>query len=250
MSDISPTTADAPAVVDTPAPADTPAAAPAADLFDDAKVQSFDRAYVEKLRNEAAERRTKHAPFEEAFGAYSPEDQAVFLDLAKTFAADPSAGVDRFEHLATELRKQYPGQKTPTATELAAEAGAEGTDKPMTRSDVEAYLKEQRDADAQEAAVKSITAEVAAVYPVGTADHREVLWLAANETNGDIKAAIAKQAEREQAVVAKFLTGKKEQAGGARPVTTQGSPAGDGQAPKDWKSAKASLLARMAATQA
>ncbi len=253
MSDTTDTGGEA--VIDTPATAGAetpPAAPPAADPFEDEKVQTFDRQYVERLRKEAAGHRTKHTPYEEAFGDYSEEDRAVFLDLAKTFAADPVKGTERFEQLAAGLRKQYPGEKTPTAEELKAEAGVEGdpAEKPMTRSELDAYMKEQRETEATEAAVKSITAEVSAAYPAGTSEHREVLWLAANKTGGDIKAALAMQAEKEQAIVDKFLTGKKAQAGGAHPVTGHGDPSGDSKTPKTWKDARAASMARIAAAQA
>ncbi len=252
MSDTTDTGGEA--VIDTPAPtgAETPPAPPAADPFDDAKVETFDRKYVEGLRKEAAGHRTKHTPYEEAFGDYSEEDRAVFLDLAKTFAADPVKGTERFEQLAAGLRKQYPGEKTPTANELKAEAGVEGdpAEKPMTKAEVKAFLAEERAAEDQQAAVKAITAEVAAVYPADTSEHRETLWLAANKTGGDIKAALAMQAEKEQAIVDRFLTGKKQQAGGAHPVTGQGDPSGDSKTPKTWKEARAASMARIAAAQA
>jgi len=55
---------------------------------------TFDRAYVEKLRAEAAGYRTKLKTFTEAFEGFNPEETEWMLDKVSTIAANPDAGAE------------------------------------------------------------------------------------------------------------------------------------------------------------
>ena len=85
-------------------------------------VQSFDRAYVEKLRNESAGYRTQLREAQQAasryevFDAYDDEDRGVWLDLASTWQADPYQAAETMRTIANRVlgeaqqAQQQPGQ--------------------------------------------------------------------------------------------------------------------------------------------
>ncbi len=239
MSDIAPEVSE-PTEVAQPV-ADTPTAP--VDPFDDDKVQQFDRKYVEGLRRENAGHRTKLNPYEEAYGAYSDEDRAVWMDLAKMMQTDPAKAAAEMVRIGTGLTEQL----TPKQQAVVDKAEAESeTEKPMTRAEVEKFIADRDASQAQDRAVQDITKQVAAKYPAGSPEHREVLFIAAHETGGDIDKAFAKVQAREEAIVERYLTGKRGQAGGPSPVSSQGAPSGEAKPIRNLKDSKEALKARLA----
>lgn len=246
MSDITPG-GDAPAADAAPAGAPAPTA-PAPAAADDLGKFGEHGAYIKELRAEAAKYRTANKPYEEAFGAYSDEDRAVWTDLAKMMQSDPIKAAAEMSRIGGALTEQLTPKQQAAVDKKDAEA--ETGEKGMTRAEVEQFISDRDASQAQERAVNDITAKVATKFPAGTAEHREVLFLAANETGGDIDKAFAKMEERKQAVIDGWLTGKKSKADGPRPVSTQGAATGTAQPIRNLKDSRAALEARLAAQQA
>lgn len=219
-------------------PGSAPAASPVVDPYDNSEVTSFDRAYVQKLRDEAAGRRTALKPYEDAFGGYEADDQKVWFDLAQLMKTDPAAAAAEFIRLGEGVKSQL----NPPTVEAQAE-----TEQPLTRADLERLLGEREQQATLQKETESILAKVtAAGFAAGTPEHREVLYLAAHETGGDLDAALKLQKDRERAVVDRYLTGKSGQRT-PQVVTNQGGPAGTGTPVRTFADARAAAEARIAA---
>lgn len=248
MTDIAPVVdapaADAP-VVDAPV-TDAPVVdAPVTpDAFDDEKVESFDRAYVTKLREEAAKHRTANKPYADAFSSYSEEERAVWMELATGLVNDPTATAERMQGIVDSIRGEVappnPDDDGPDPTD---------DDAPLTKKQMQEFLAERdkaADLDKRVANIKSSAEKLG--YKEGSIDYR-MLLITAQEQGGDLdKAHAAMQASR-QGYIADYLASKKADAEGA-------SAPGDAAAPSQvadvntWEGARAALLERLRAKQA
>lgn len=236
MSDIAPVVETAP-VADAPV-VDAPVVdVPAADVFDDAKVQSFDRPYVEKIRKEAADRRTAMKPYEEAFGGYNAEEQAVWFDLAKQLANDPKAAAARFQEIATGILG---------ADEPAAVEPPEGADKPLTQAELDAKLKERDDANQLREITAKIESDAAGLgYKKEDAEGwRDLMVTAQYVTNGDLHAAHAHLVAKKQGWIDGYL--KEKETGGVKLPTNGGTPGQPAEPVTTFASASDAFRASMA----
>jgi hypothetical protein len=240
-------------------PADPPAAPPAADggesdPFDNPAADSFPRAYVEKLRQEAAERRTALKKYEDTFSPYSEPERDVWNQLISITAQDPAKGAEMMLDLHHRLMGtgDYADEgPDPTATLGDGKSKLDDDlDKPMTKKELEEYLQEQARKADEETRVKAVTDEAVSLgYKPGTHQYVALLRRALDDHNGDLKAAHAAFEADKQKVIDEFIAQqaalgnsypKLSGAGGAPPADPTGG------APKDFKAAKASLQARLA----
>lgn len=182
------------------------------DVFGDLPDQPiFDRGYVDKLRREGAKYRTEAktvaeqlAQYNDVFGVYEEPDRAVWMDLARQWVNDPRQAASVMQQIATAVLGEAGdfANVDPTTTPDPAPA----TDGPLTSEQVQAMVRGEFEAveqqRAQQQAVENIYAEVrAAGFDPKSRDGFAILWTANNETNGDIKAAIAKfEADRQKVV--------------------------------------------------
>jgi hypothetical protein len=220
--------------------APTASAAPdaGADPFESG-AESFPRAYVEKLRQEAADRRTAAKPYEEAFSAYGQEERAVWLQIAKLTVEDPAAAKEVMDSLFSSM--------------LADEAPEEPTsedDRPLTRKELEQWSKDQEAAKQEAAAVSAVEKEAEALgYKQGDWNYFALLKRAMSDHGGDLAAAHAAFEADKQKVIDEYVAGKQESGakwpagmpGGAAPADATGG------APRTFDQAKASAVARMRA---
>ncbi len=239
MSDIS-----TDAVTDAPTTAPPESAAPEADPFEDAKVDSFGRPYVEKLRGEAAKHRTALKPYEEAFGKWTPEDRDVLMDIVRTAADDPKKGAELMRQVADLLS---PAEQKALQKEI--DAAEDPADKPLTRGEMEKFLAEKETAKQQEAAVEAVTAEVEKLgFPRGSEGHYRVLWLAKHKTNFDVEAAAKQIKDEKDAIISGYLKEKKgDAASHTGPGPSGGAPASEAQPIKTFGDASESARARIRA---
>lgn len=239
--DIPDTAFDGPAeVAEAPAP-ETPAAT-AADLALDhpetpeapaseapAQPDTFDRAYVEELRQESANYRTQAKPFKEAFEGVDDADRDIFLGLVNLYRSDPAAAAKEMLRLGQGLI----GEDAP------AEADAPtGDPQYMTRADYEA-LKRQ---EAVEAAATQIERDAKALgYERGTPEYAYLLS-AAQTRGGDLQAAHAYVQEREQAAIQRYIAAKTAEAQNApvAPADTA-APASSERSLKTWRDVEAAI---------
>lgn len=250
--------ADAPAAeepVTDAAPAEAEAEAEELDLDSELTQDSFDRAYVEKLRKEAAKYRTSVRELEQKYqsvydGFDDPEDVNYLIDLARKVYDDPASTAAEFEAIAKRIREATGVDITEDASDDSLDDIAE--DKPLTMADLERIEHER----AVEAAERQIRAEASELgYDLNSHRGKALLYIATNETNGDLKAAHEKlEAEREElkkAAIEEYLKNLEEQNGAFPPVSggSGSAPAGssNAHAPRDFKEASASALARLEA---
>lgn len=214
----------------------------------------FDRAYVEKLRNEAAENRVKRNEFEQSLGRYTSvfdgvDDATVdaILALNGKLLSDPDkAGPlelirtakallgDRFE----DVLKESDAPQYLTAEEAERKF----------QSTLEQREKAQREAD-QLAAVQREATELG--YADGTVENSMLFWFAVNETETDLKAAHEKVQAFKQNVIDTFVAEQKKINDGYPPqANSGGAPSDQAEAPKTLAEARAAMERRMAAVGA
>lgn len=214
MSDIAPDVT--PDVTPDIAPDVTPDVTPAAEpASDDVGRFGEHGNYIKELRGEAAKYRTEAAPYKEAFGTYSPEEQAVWFDLAKQLANDPKAAAARFQEIATGIL----GADEPDAVEPP-----EGADKPLTQAELDAKLKERDDANQLREITAKIETDAASLgYKKEDAEGwRDLMVTAQYVTNGDLHKAHAHLEAKKQAIIDGYLADK--QTGGVKLPTNGGTP--------------------------
>lgn len=235
------------------APAETPPETPAgaeaaADAFDDPKVESFDRAYVEKLRKEAASHRTEAQRYKEAFKGWDPEaDVPVWLETIQ-LAQQPGmqqAAADRLRQIADLIHKGD------TPEEAVAKVDGEPPKEPeyLTPEQLEQKLQEREQEKAvadQVQAIKSKAAELG--YAENTREYHSLLWTAQNETGFDLEKAHEKLQADRQAVIDSFLEEKRLAAEG-NPAVAAGGAHVDGSVQHDgsFATARARTEARLKA---
>jgi len=121
---------------------------------------------ITDLRKEAASRRVKAKPFEQAFDGFNEKEVAYLLELVEGVAQDPVAGAAGFRDLAKDLMKDefYEGlDDVPAVTK--EEETEETKDMPaLTREELVALLDERDGKAAQTAAEKEAESQAEAVF--------------------------------------------------------------------------------------
>lgn len=241
--------------------AETPPATPAATVpaggapEGEQQPETFDRAYVEKLRREAAEHRTEAQRFKEAFDGYSPEEVSFLLDLTKGLAS-PDQRVDAAQRLAKVAEAVLAEGGTPAQAQQAVEAAAEGA-KPedvLTKAEYERLRAEEaRDREAAEA-VEKVEAEARSLgYDEKNPDSALFWNFAVNskEHPGDLQKA-HEAVEAYKATIIKGYVEQHQERRGRFPAlpTTGATPAPPaGEVPKTFKTAREAVEARVAASR-
>lgn len=212
---------------------------------------SFDRPYVEKLRNEAAENRVKANELQDQIGRYSavfdgvPDDTVdAFLELSKTLISDPDhAGPmelirtarallgDRFDEALVESK----APKYLTAEEA--------------RKQFDQQMKEQQNEASRKAAVEAIQKEARDLgYEDGTPENNLLFYFAVNKTNSDLAKAHEEVGAYRQAIIDQFVEEQGNINGSYPPVSnTGGSPSDRADAPKTLDQANRAAAARLSA---
>jgi hypothetical protein len=228
VTDIQPDIADVdPAEgIDAPEPLSVAHSEPATEVDPfESGADTFDRTYVEKLRNEAAARRTKQReleeqwkPWQEALDGYDPDDKAAVLNLAKSLREDPDAAAAMMRRYLG-LDEHEAGDGDPEVTTEAAQQAQ----KYLTAADFDRLLQEREAKAQQEAQVKAINDEAKGLgykpdAERGTPEHRkfvELVYVANHTTGGDLaKAHEALEAET-QAIIDRFVASREAAANGA-----------------------------------
>lgn len=242
----------APEAPGAPPPGSPPPAPPSGAPDGDGEGDTFDRAYVEKLRDEAARYRVTAKEREEALGRFTSafdgaDDQIVdaFLEMASTLGKDPKAGARELVSLARNL----------TGEEF--ESLLTDDDRPLTAAEVEARttkLLEEREARQREkAALDAVLSEARELgYEDGTFDNAALFWFAHQQTDGDLKKADAALKEYRQSIIDSHIAQVKEANQGYPPVAGgKGEGPADpaaSEGPKSWDEARDRVTARLAAS--
>lgn len=234
---------------DTSQPAPDQETSTEVDLFDTG-ADTFPREYVEKLRKEAGDYRTKYAPYRDAFGDVSEEVQEYLLDLNRLLISpDKSAAAAELKDLLKHLE---PGSPEAAKVEAAIESTEVEEDKPLT-------LKEWKSIQEGEKAKAAETDSVEQIYSQARelstdwanydkdadefGDMASLLFVATNKTKGDLEAAHKLRADRYEAAVSeevdKRLNSIREGSLKWAPIVSTGtSPAEEPVTPKTWEDAR------------
>ena len=213
---------------------------PAADPFDVPTNTTFDRPYVERLRAEAAEYRTKAQAYKD-LESLTPEKRDAWLTLARTMETNPTQAyqwLDEIVKSAPEVLQQQ-GGPAPVSVVPAGEA-------PLTRADLDQILGQRDAAQVEKQLINEVYGDLKAVGidaessdPVEAATAIAIMKVAAETTGGDIKAAydLVVTGPRQKAIDA-FVAEKATQGRTPRPVTGQ-APSGErtrpeGMSPLEW----------------
>lgn len=206
----------APATPEAPVPADPPADA-----------ETFPREYVERLRTENANYRTRAKTYEDVFEGYADEDREFLLEVVKGIKADPNATADQLRQVLDHIEAN-----APTAPPAAPSTGEPQY---LTQADFDRMLSERDAAKERDQQIATIQSEAEKLgYEKGSAQYVSLLHIASTQTDGDLsKAHEAMQAER-QKIIDEFMASKSDAAtstpapvpqtgaapGGERPITT------------------------------
>lgn len=263
----------APVVVDPAAIASTPpAASPAIEDEPTAAFTPEQMPYIEKLRRENAERRTRAKAWEDSFSAFDSTDQEWIQETFRLAASsDPAvaaAGVQRIDQMKAILLGQDPNTPATPATSAAPATPPPGDPAPVTNPDDapltqaqfrkwQEEMRQQQIVDSQKVAIdnelKSLGIQKYSDDQASlTPEYRMVINFARDDTNGDLKEAVAMLGRYQQAIRDQAVGVKADQAG--RFPTTPGNAAG--QAPADpatqarpsWEDARAKLESMLDAT--
>ncbi len=208
---------------------------------------TFDRAYVEQLRDEAARYRTRSRDYEQTFEGYDEETRAGWLELigmAKAAETNPEIQQQLANMLGFELQ--------PGDAQALEETIAE--DRPLTRDEMaeiarqearSLYAEEQSARDEQQA-IRDIQSNAKALgYDQESPDYVLLLKFANDMEVPDLEAADAKVKEYHHAKYEEFIQRKSDEAHQS-PV----APSGNGvspsivQTPKTWDEARESTHER------
>lgn len=223
--------------VETPETPETPA--PETPVETPAETETFDRTYVEKLRQEAAEHRTKYAPYRDAFEGYDDESREALLDIARQIVESPRDAAKRM----VEVAKGLTGEEF---EKLLEDQGPQY----LTAEDLDKQLSARQQKEQEEQAVKAVQSEAKTLgYEEGTAGYADLMFRAFNEHEGDLDAAHKAREAEKQEIISEYLKSKAAGNDNFPPVTADGSgAAGDGGPPKDFAGARAALTERLKAS--
>lgn len=204
-----------------------------------AEADTFDRAYVEKLRRESAGYRDRAKKYNDVFEGYEEDAVEEWLTLATTLKSDPKTAAARFQELAEAINAQY--QEEAAAAEVAAVEG----DAPLTRKELEAFWAAKQAESEQAMLVKKIELDAKELgYEKGSDDYELLLFEASRLPNGSIQAAHEKIEARNKAILDAHLAKLGMQPNPKVPV--QGAaPSGERQI-KTFEEANAALDAWLA----
>lgn len=217
-------------------------------------VNQFDRAYVEKLRDENRKARQARRDAEErlknyeVFEQFDERDRQVWTEMAGTWLQDPTQSAQIMRQIAVNVLgdpNATPEQKAEAVQNAQdAEAAAVNSDKiidqqpALTPEKVQELVQQQlaaeRQRQEQDAAVSRVQQQIAdAGYPKGTLEHFSVLWVANNDpaAEGSIDKAIDIFKSKSQAQFDSYVS---DVAKGARdPITmpNNGGPGNPAPAP-------------------
>lgn len=224
MSDLPPSDApaDADAPVDSPsvdAPAsDTP---PAGDSGGSSSEDVFDREYVERLRQEAAEHRVKAREFGEVAERYKffddvpDEAREILLDLNRALVEDPTGSGAR--EMARLLR-QLSGDDFDSLIEEVKTP--QYLTREEARKEAEKVAEERERARIAAEAEQSLWKRVSDLgYERNSADAGLLLWYANVKHDGDLDAAHKSVQEHNQAVIDAYVASQREKNGKFPPVS-------------------------------
>ncbi len=180
----------------------------------------FDRGYVTKVRGEAQRYRDeakaaadKLGTYDTVFSGYDDADRQVWLDLARTWATDPSQAATVMQQIANAVLTPGDGDGSAPATSDGDDGDGAGSTDNLTPERVQQMITEalgaQQRAHAEQKAIDEVYAEVrAGGYDPEGMEGLMVMWQANHNTNGDIGAAIKSMGAYRQSIIDEYVQGR------------------------------------------
>ena len=204
---------------------------------------------LRELRDENKKYREKFQPFERALADFEDADRDFLLTWLPTYQSNPDEFLATAKQIVTTLEGLTPEQERQVAEDVAtAEAEADKAGVALTPEKVEEIINsrlEAKEATQREQAEKAraIDAVNKSVedkgFTIGTPDFRDVLYRMANETEGDLEAAVKSHNDWKQSLIDGALAKKDA------PIPPSGgdAPAPVRDTPKNVKEAHTAALA-------
>jgi hypothetical protein len=190
----------------------------------------FSAEYVAGVRNEAARYRTEANRYKQAFEGYDDETVDTWLTAVATWKEDPAT-----------VAEWMVEQGSPYLDKNNEEAFNEA-EMPLTRYELQEILAERDNESATEMAVQSVMSEASELgYEPGSSEYIQLLYIANNETEGDLVAAAEVLDQQYTKMIEAYIA---EKSGNMAPPPTGGIAANqDGVI--DWKEARAAAEQRI-----
>ena len=191
---------------------------------------TFSAEYVSELRNEAARYRTEANHYKQAFEGYDDETVDTWLTAIATWKEDPATVAEWM----VEQGSPYLDKNNEEAFDQA--------EMPLTRNDLQQILAERDNESATDMAVQSVMSEASELgYEPGSSEYIQLLYIANNETEGDLVAAAEVLDQQYTKMIEAYIA---EKSGNMAPPPTGGIAANqDGVI--DWKEARAAAEQRI-----
>ena len=191
-----------------PAPATEAAdSATEADLPDG---ETFDRAYVEKLRKESGGYRTKLREMEDSFSGFSDDDRTWWFDMANRLGKPQTQEeFDEALQYGYETFKTLAGVEDPASTtEEVKDMDEEADPQYMTKDEYEAAAKKQEEKFTNERRVADYIKRAEALgYEQNTPDFADLMYRA-QQLKGDLDKAHEQRGEIKEKVIEEYLAAK------------------------------------------
>lgn len=213
----------------------------------DTGADSFDRAYVEKLRQESASYRTKakeYEPYAQVFESYEEEDRAVWQEAMRRFKDDPKDGGEYLRQIADAVLAEY--------QEKQEELVTDDQDRPLTMAQYTALREAEREKAEKDAEVARIEKTAAGLgYDTTSEEYTYLLTVASRLPDGSIEKAHAKITAAEEARFEARLAKMQAEAEDSPTAPNAGSGAAPSteRSLKTWKDAERASKARLEAAQ-
>ena len=190
----------------------------------------FSAEYVAGVRSEAARYRTEANRYKQAFEGYDDETVDTWLTAVATWKEDPAT-----------VAEWMVEQGSPYLDKNNEEAFNEA-EMPLTRYELQEILAERDNESATEMAVQSVMSEASELgYEPGSSEYIQLLYIANNETEGDLVAAAEVLDQQYANMIEAYIA---EKSGNMAPPPTGGIAANqDGVI--DWKEARAAAEQRI-----
>lgn len=181
---------------------------------------TFDRAYVQKLRSEAARYRERSKRYVDSFEGYEEEAVSEWLNLAKNFREDPAGTAKELAELSAQILKNYEQEE-----QAPAETTGEEEDRPLTMSEYRAMRDKENQESQRKADVARIEGDAKALgYDLKSVDYKLLLLTAKESSDGSLQKAHEMIQANRQAQIDAYIAEKAGQSNTVQPAGSASVP--------------------------
>jgi hypothetical protein len=222
------------ATPEAPAPAVEAPVAPAVEApAETAEPTTFPREYVEELRGESANYRTKLREFEAKFEGINEADRDTFLYLMETYKADPAKAAKEMAAIGQAYMDQAGDGEAP------ADASTKALGPEVMTVEKYQQMRQQEDVETQAGQIRRDAEALG--YKAGSPEYGYLLGVA-KAGDGDLNKAHAHIEAQHQARIDAFVAQKAQAAEQFPTAPAEASaPASDARSLKTWRDVEAAI---------